>query len=50
MGNRAGLPLLPAMKAGMLDEALTKETGFLCKIFGLDAIYLGRNRISDTAW
>jgi hypothetical protein len=38
------------MKTGMGADALAKETRFLGKIFGWDIIFLGRNRVSDTAW
>jgi len=43
-------PYFLAIKTGMRSDALAQETRFLRKIFGLDAIFLGRNRVSDTAW
>jgi len=38
------------MKTAMRSDALAQETQFLRKIFGLDAILLGKNRVSETAW
>ncbi|MEG3985478.1 hypothetical protein QUA08_32570, partial [Microcoleus sp. T3B2] len=43
-------PYFLAIKTGRRSNALVQETRFLRKIFGLDANFLGRNWVSDTAW